>query len=278
MIPDKESKLVIFLYNTLIGRLLLKILTMRFISKSCGFLLDRKISKVLIKNFVKKNNINTEDYYLDNINSFNDFFCRKIKEDRRVIESNTKAFICPCDGKLSAYHINQGLVLPVKQSEYLVKDLLNDEKLAMKYNEGICLVFRLAVDNYHRYIYLDDGNKKENIHIKGKLHTVRPIALRNNPVFIQNTREYTILNTQNFGEVTQIEVGALLVGKIKNYHEDYNFKRGEEKGLFLYGGSTIILLLEKDKVKIDDIYFQNTKNNIETDVLLGQNIGYKLEK
>ncbi len=275
MIPDKESKLVRFLYNTFIGRCLLKVLTMRFVSKSCGFLLDRKISKVLIKNFVKKNSINTSDYYLDNIDSFNDFFTRKIKEDKRPIDKNENAFISPCDGKLSAYCINKGLVLPVKQSEYTVTDLLNDEDLAQKYNDGICLVFRLAVDNYHRYIYLDDGDKKENIHIKGKLHTVRPIALRNHPVFIQNTREYTILNTQNFGEVTQIEVGALLVGKIKNHHEEYHFKRGEEKGLFLYGGSTIILLLEKDKVKIDDIYFENTKNNLETDVLMGQKIGRK---
>ncbi len=275
MISDKESKSVLFLYNTFIGRCLLKILTMRFISKSCGFLLDRKISKAFIKNFVKKNNINTSDYYLDNINSFNDFFTRKIKENKRPIDKDANAFISPCDGKLSAYHINKGLVLPIKQSEYLIEDLLEDDNLAQKYNEGICLVFRLAVNNYHRYVYLDDGYKKENIHIKGKLHTVRPIALRNHSVFTQNTREYTILDTQNFGLVTQIEVGALLVGKIKNHHENYHFKRGEEKGLFLYGGSTIILLLEKDKVKIDKIYFENTKNNIETDVMLGQKIGSK---
>lgn len=264
-----------FLYNTFLGRCILKVITMRFVSKSCGFLLDRKISKVFIKRFIKNNNINTNDYYLDNINSFNDFFTRKIKEDKRTIDVDSNALISPCDGKLSAYHINKGLVIPVKQSEYSIKDLLNDKNLAKKYDEGICLVFRLAVNNYHRYIYLDDGYKKSNIHIKGTLHTVRPIALKNHPVFVQNTREYTILETNNFGQVTQIEVGALLVGKIKNHHEDYKFKRGEEKGLFLYGGSTIILLLEKDVVKLDDIYFQNTNKGVETDVLLGQRIGSK---
>ena len=54
MIPEEESKFVKFLYNTFIGRCLLKILTTRIVSKFCGFLLDRKISKILIKNFIRK--------------------------------------------------------------------------------------------------------------------------------------------------------------------------------------------------------------------------------
>lgn len=271
----KDEHFLRFLYKTVLGRCLLKILTMRFISKSCGFLLDTKFSKVLIKNFIKKNNINTEEYYLDNINSFNDFFTRKIKEEYRKIDQDKGHLIAVCDGCLSAYQIKKGLVIPVKQSYYSVESLLNNKDLAEKYQDGICLVFRLGVNNYHRYIYLDDCQKEENIFIKGKLHTVRPIALETYPVFVQNSREYTLMHTGNFGDVTQIEVGALLVGKIKNYHEKGHFKKGEEKGLFLYGGSTIIVLLEKDKVKIDDIYFKNTLKGKETPVVLGQKIGTK---
>lgn len=275
MSQNNESKSLKFLYNTFLGRCILKVLTLRFISKFCGFFLDRKISKCLIKGFIKNNNINVDDYYLDNINSFNDFFTRKIKESLRTIDMGSDSFISPCDGFLSAYHINEGLVLPVKHSHYTIESLLQDKELVEKYNDGICLVFRLGVNNYHRYAYLDSGFKKENVFIKGKLHTVRPIALDVYPVFAQNAREYTILNTDNFGDVIQIEVGALLVGKIKNYHQSYTYKKGEEKGLFLYGGSTIIVLLEKDKVVIDNKYFDNTSKGIETEVFLGQKIGIK---
>ena len=148
-------------------------------------------------------------------------------------------------------------------------------KIAEKYADGVCLVFRLCVNHYHRYIYVDNGSKGENVFIGGKLHTVRPIALETLPVFIRNCREYTVMQTENFGDVTQIEVGALLVGKILNHHGACNIQRGEEKGTFLYGGSTVILLLQKDAANVDEKYFAATEEGNETDVKMGQVIGTK---
>ena len=109
--------------------------------------------------------------------------------------------------------------------------------------------------------------------IPGKLHTVRPIALEAVPVFKRNCREYTVMHTENFGDVTQMEVGAMLVGKIKNHHSKGPIVRGGEKGMFLYGGSTIIVFLEKDRVNLDPIYFEATEKGEETDVLMGQRLG-----
>lgn len=272
---NKEGLGLRFLYNTIIGRLFLGILVSPWISKLGGFILSTRFSKVIVKRFAKKNNINMEDYYVDNIKSFNDFFARKVKEDKRPIDLDKKSFISPADGHLSFYNISDDLVLPVKQSVFNISALLEDKELADKYNDGICVVIRLCVDNYHRYCYLDDGCKKENIFIPGKLHTVRPIALEKFPVFTENAREYTILQTENFGDVIQVEVGALMVGKIKNNHESYEFKRGEEKGMFLFGGSTIILLVQKNKIKIPDKYFEMTKNNKELDIKMGEKIGEK---
>jgi phosphatidylserine decarboxylase len=160
--------------------------------------------------------IDLNDYESDNFKCFNDCFCRRIKDGLRPIDQSPEAFIAPCDALLSAYKVTPDTLLGVKGSLYRIEDLVNDAELAKSYADGICLVFRLCVHHYHRYIYLDNGSKGENVFIKGKLHTVRPIALEATPVFKQNCREYTVMDTENLGKVTQIEVGAMLVGKIKN--------------------------------------------------------------
>ena len=77
-------------------------------------------------------------------------------------------------------------------------------------------MFRLTVEDYHRYFYIDGGSKGENVFIEGRLHTVQPIALEHRRVFTENCREYTVLHTENFGDVTQVEVGAMMVGRIVN--------------------------------------------------------------
>ena len=258
-----------FLYNSILGRVILKIIYNRKFSKLMGHFFDSRLSKPLIKRFVKRNKIDLTMYCPKKYESFNDCFTRKIKPEFRPIEDG---FISPCDGLISAYNITDSTVLPIKQSSFTVDSLLQNKELAEKYYGGICLVFRLCVENYHRYHYIDSGTKEENIHIKGKLHTVRPPALEKHPVFCENSREYTVLHTEHFGDVTQIEVGALLVGKIANHHEKYAFKKGEEKGMFLYGGSTVVLLIEKNKAIINKKYFDATKNGIEFSVLMGQSL------
>lgn len=104
---------------------------------------------------------------------------------------------------------------------------------------------------------------------------MQPIVVNNHPVFTQNTREYTIMQTENFGTVVQIEVGACLVGKIVNHVEAGRIYRGIEKGMFRFGGSTIVLLMKKGSVKLPERYFEDTANGIETDVKYGQAIGDK---
>jgi phosphatidylserine decarboxylase len=134
------------------------------------------------------------------------------------------------------------------------------------------------VNHYHRYCYIDDGKKGENVFIPGKLHTVRPIALRSVPVFTENCREYTLMDTENFGTVAQIEVGAMLVGKIANLHGSGHMTRGEEKGRFLYGGSTIVVLLQKDAVKLRDDLWEMTAKEEEVPVKMGECIGIAPEE
>ena len=129
------------------------------------------------------------------------------------------------------------------------------------------------MDDYHRYCYAFDGEKGENVRLPGRLHTVNPIANDFFPIYKENAREYTILHTRAFGDVIAMEVGALLVGKIVNHHGQAPIRRGQEKGYFQFGGSTVVLLLKKDAALLDEDILENSRNGIETVVKFGERIG-----
>ena len=264
-----EEKGLSFLYRTLPGRILLRPLVSRPVSRLCGRFLDSPLSRPLIGRFMKKQQIDPALYLPEEYRCFNDCFCRRIRPELRPIDPDPGRLIAPCDGLLKVIPLQQDTVVAVKQSEFSLKTLLQDEELAARYHGGLCLVFRLCVNHYHRYAYAESGQKGENIFIPGKLHTVRPVALENRPVFTENCREYTVIQTQRLGVLTQMEVGALLVGKIHNYHGASAVTRGEEKGRFLYGGSTVILLIEPGRVVMDPAFSAET----ETPVQMGSAIG-----
>ena len=263
-----------FLYNTAFGRALLKPLASRGVSRAAGSFLDTRFSKIFIRSFVRKNNIREEDYVLDDINSFNDFFCRRIKEGLRIADEDPNVLIAPCDGLLTAYRITSDTVVPVKQSAYTVSELLKDAKLAREFNGGLCLVFRLCVDHYHRYCYVDSGHKSSNTFLKGVLHTVRPVALHVRPVFVENCREYCTIDSPVFGKMVQMEVGAMLVGRIVNDdNREADVSRGCEKGHFEYGGSTIIVLVQPGSAVLREDIYESSLEGIETPVKMGEAVG-----
>ncbi len=270
------EKALCYLYNTKSGRRFLKIITKRTVSKVTGKFLNSRVSRLGIKKFVKKNKINVDEYEDRKYLSYNDFFTRKLKPGKRMICMAKSALICPCDGRLSVYNIKDDSVFFIKDSAYTVSDLIEDNELANEFMGGTCLIFRLSVDDYHRYCYFDWCSKSENKFIKGVLHTVNPIVLDKYNVYKKNCREYTVLETENFGKAVQVEVGAMLVGKIKNLHGEGSFKRGDEKGMFEFGGSTIVLLLKKDVCQIDPDIVQNSFENVETIVKMGEKIGVSL--
>jgi len=262
-----------YMYHTAPGRLLLKTAAGRGVSRVCGAYLDSPLSRWLIAPFVKKHAVPLEDYLPARFGSFNEFFTRRIRPELRPIPSEPEALIAPCDGRLSAYRITEGAVIPIKQSAYTVSDLLGGDAAAARYADGTCLVFRLCVDDYHRYCFPDAGRRLGGAFLPGELHTVRPVALERLPVFVRNCREYTVMETEHFGTVTQVEVGAMLVGRIFNHPDRDRFVRGEEKGMFLYGGSTVVLLLEKDRAELPEVLFADTDRGWETPVRMGQILG-----
>ena len=264
------------LYNTFCGRCLLKVLTLPAISKMAGVFMDSALSKPYIKHFIKSSKIDMSDFKEENWSCFNEFFTRKLKDGKRKPVMQSNIMISPCDGYLSAYKITKNSEFVIKDSVYTIKELTQNPELETEYENGLCLIFRLTPADYHRYIYPDSGEKGENIFIRGILHTVRPVAFKKYPVFKTNSREYTILKTNNFGDIVFMEVGAMLVGKICNYHQEHRFERGDEKGKFEFGGSTIIMLMKKDILKPDDEVEEILDTGEEIKIRLGERIGIRI--
>lgn len=273
---DKQEQLLAQLYGHAIGRMLLKPLTAPALSRLVGYLLSTKASCVLIQPFIKKNNIDMTQFESVDYQSYNEFFSRKICSDARSIDMNPKHLISPCDSKLTVLPITKHTHFTLKHTDYTVASLLKNETLATEYTGGHILIFRLTVDDYHRYCYVSDGEKTENVRISGVLHTVNPIANDYFPIYKENAREYSILKSKKFGDILMMEVGALLVGKIVNHHEEACVVRGQEKGYFQFGGSTVVLLFKAGMVQIDEDILENSSAGIETVVQYGEKIAERL--
>lgn len=262
-----------FFYKTIPGRILLKLAITKPVSMIGGLYMSSYFSKFNINRFIRKNKINMEDYPKMRYKSFNHFFTRDIKNGKRPINKDLKNLIAPADSRLTAYKIDENTRLKVKNSVYTVSEIIKNKELAEEYKNGYCLVYRLAVDDYHHYHFIDNGKIVGNKKINGVLHTVSPLTNKRDKVYSENNREYSILETENFGKVIQVEVGALMVGKIKNKKNIVDFERGQEKGYFCFGGSTIIMLFKENTIKLDDDILENSNKQIETKIKLGEKVG-----
>lgn len=257
-----------FLYGTVPGRALLKVAVSPAFSEMAAVYRNSPLSRKDIAPFCEKYTIVAKN--IEKFRNFNEFFSRK-----KDFSMSAKEFEVPAvaDSRLAVYPIDEGLRLRVKRSDYSLTEILGSRSLAARYAGGVCFVFRLSLTDCHRYLFPDDGVLLKAWKIRGELHTVRAISEKYR-VFSRNTREISVLKTRRFGTVTQIEVGAMLTGKIRN-HGVTRFRKGDEKGYFEYGGSTVILLFPRLKngfIEPDPDILQNSKNGIETLVELGERV------
>lgn len=268
-----QDKLLSFLYTNIFGRMLLKPLIQPQVSKLAGRYLSSAHSKWLISKFIERNEINMDIYEECDYSSFNDFFTRKTKPDCRPVPEDLDVLISPCDCLATVYPIQENTTFSIKNTEYTLRSLLRSPRLAKRFRGGYAYVLRLTVEDYHRYLYSVSGKQSKNYHIDGTFHTVNPIANDYLPIYKENTREYTVIRSKEFGDVLQMEVGALLVGKISNHKQSTVVTRGEEKGFFEYGGSTIVVLTQKGRVTPRSDLLTNSKNGYETKVLQAHPLG-----
>ena len=276
-------KLLEWIYQTKSGSIALEsVLKRKLISSLYGRLQDVPFSSRKIKGFIEDLEIDMSEAKCEDISSyqtFNDFFIRELKAESRPISTNSEILVSPADGRVLAWQtIDINKLMQVKGFHYCLTDLLQDEALAEKYAQGSCLVIRLCPADYHRFHFPDSGIPSPPIKVKGHYYSVNPLALKKIPrLYCENKREFTLFQSDNFGDILIMEVGATFVGSIiQTYTPGKHIQKGAEKGYFKFGGSTLVILLEKDRVKLDEDILTYTEEGIETRIFMGEQIGAKI--
>lgn len=278
------GEMVKFLYESMLGKVISPIASNRFISKFYGRLQSSSRSSKKIPNFLQNFDIPIDDYKKGSLSdnkiensylSFNEFFIREFREGKRkFIEANSEMGAFAEARYFGHEAITDDLDIPVKGSMLRAIDLIGNEGLAKDFEGGPLMIARLCPVDYHRYHYPDNGKTVESYQIPGEYHSVNPLALKlREDIFIKNERRVSILETENFGKLAYIEVGAICVGKIvQSFDESNKFNKGDEKGYFLFGGSTVVVCGEKGKWKPSQDMLDNTKEGVETYIQLGDTV------
>ena len=269
------EKWLVWLYYNPIGEATLWALAKRkLVSSIYGNMMDRTSSAKKIHSFIEDFDIDMSVAQEQEFNNFNDFFTRKLKDDARPVDTSSTSVVSPADGKILAYADISNSDFIIKGYRFDVSSFLDNADLAQKYHDGALLIFRLAPMDYHRFHFPVSGNISPNKKIDGDYYSVNPFALRKKAkIFCLNKREYTILSNPLFGDVIMAEVGATMVGSIEQTFKGSSVNKGEEKGYFKFGGSTVVLLFEKSKIHIDEDLLITTAKGYETIVKMGERIG-----
>lgn len=164
---------------------------------------------------------------------------------------------------------------PVKGSSLNAGEILGNAQRARPFIGGPVLLVRLAPVDYHHVHYPDHGRTLDQDRLGHRLWTVNWHALLNKPdILFSNERNVNILETRHFGRLAFVEVGALSVGRIVQVHPlDAPFERGEEKSVFRFGGSAIVVFGEPGMWRPSDDLLAHTKEGVETLVRLGEPVG-----
>lgn len=274
--PPSEG-LLKFLYDNPLGKTaLLPLAKRKIISEIYGRKMDSEKSANRIQAFVDQLGIDMSESErkISEFKSFNDFFYRKLKESARPIEDG---FTSPGDGRLLAFQkVSDVNSFFVKGREFTLAEFLADAELAKRHEHDAMIILRLAPNDYHRYHFPWEGIAASSKQIKGSYFSVSPHAIRNNftKVFCENKREYCLLQTKEKGEIVIAPVGATMVGSIfSTYPANGKVLKGSEMGYFAFGGSTVVLFVDNQKLTIDSDLLENTGNGLETYVKMGERIG-----
>jgi phosphatidylserine decarboxylase len=269
------EKWLIWLYNNPVGEATLWALVKRkVVSSLYGNRMDRTSSAKKIEPFVEEFDVDLSTSQKQEFTSFNDFFTRKLKSNARPVDSGSTVAVSPADGKILAYANIGNSDFIIKGYRFELVSFLNDARLARRYLEGTLVIIRLAPMDYHRFHFPVSGRVSPVARIEGDYYSVNPLALRKRAeIFCLNKREYTIISSPLFGDVLMAEVGATMVGSIMQTFTGNDVKKGEEKGYFKFGGSTVVLLFEKNKIRIDQDLLIHTSESYETSVREGERIG-----
>jgi phosphatidylserine decarboxylase len=273
------------IYGSPLGRLTAWLIIKRaLVSRYYGWSMKRPISALKILPFIVEYNIDVDDFTKSafDFRSFNDFFCRAIKPEKRSIYQGDKIAIMPADGRHLAFqNVDDVDGFYVKGAKFEIAELLGEFKSNTKtplrdlFKSGSMLISRLCPVDYHRFHFPVSGVVSESHLEPGWLYSVSPIALRHNIRYlVLNKRMLTLIESPVFGTVAMIEVGATNVGTIlQSFIPGNCVVKGEEKGLFSFGGSCVITLFQKGRISFDKDLLVQSAMYRETFAKMGDRLG-----
>ncbi len=267
------------IYDNPFGKLLLWAAVKKsWFSRWYGWRMSQPASKARIRPFIRKYKLDEEEFDSDpeGFRSFNEFFSRKLKPDARPIEQANAVAVFPADGRhLGVQDLSANLGFYVKGQKFDLPKLFQSDELAGRFRKGSLIISRLCPVDYHRFHAPVSGKISEARLINGSLLSVNPIALRKRlSVFWENKRYLCMIDSDYHGKVAQFIVGATCVGSATfTFSQNQRVKKGEELGYFSFGGSSVLTLFEKDRLRISEDVQQHSQANIETYAKMGEEMG-----
>ncbi|KAI9032676.1 phosphatidylserine decarboxylase-domain-containing protein [Phycomyces nitens] len=215
---------------------------------------------------------------LSSFKTFNEFFYRELKPGSRPCDSadDSCVAVSAADCRLMVFAtIDDATRLWIKGIDFGIPKLLNDAQRAKAYDGGALAIFRLAPQDYHRYHSPVDGVITDISYIEGQYYTVNPMAIRTTlDVYGENVRCVVQMKSEQFGNVTVVCIGAMMVGSIVlTAKVGDRLNRTDPLGYFAFGGSTIVVLWEKGRIVFDNDLLENSAKALETLVRVGNHIG-----
>ena len=282
------DKAVQWLYQSPLGRMVAPVVTSHSLSRFYGMIQDSSIlSHYKVAPFIRKFNIPIEEYLPEKglihepkngiygYSSFNSFFTRKFREGIRSFPEEAGRMGAFAEARYFGYeNLSDEERVPVKGQFLNAKSVLVRDEYVKLFDDGPMLLARLCPVDYHRFHFPDDGKVIASYRIHGHLESVNPMALKQkDEIFCENERHVTILETKNFGLLAYVEVGATMVGKIIQSYKGKNFKRGQEKGMFLFGASTVMVYGQSGKWRPSQDILEKSSKGQEVLIKLGDTVG-----
>jgi phosphatidylserine decarboxylase len=265
-------------YGNPLGKLALSSLVKRpFFSAWYGWRMSGAASLARVEPFIREYALETSDF-ADGVDftSFNEFFFRKLKPEARPIDPDENAAVFPADGRHFGFERASAIdSVFVKGQRFDLPALLGDANLAERYANGALVLSRLCPVDYHRFHFPVAGNPGQPRLINGPLFSVSPIALRKRLAYLwTNKRAITELQTERFGNVLLLEIGATCVGTIgQTFAPGIPVTKGAEKGYFAFGGSSTITLFEPGRIRLEPDLVEWSSKQTELFARIGSRMG-----
>jgi phosphatidylserine decarboxylase len=277
--PVHAHRFLSWLYNTPSGRLATGVLVRSpHFSRLYGWLQHRPSSRRRIPPFVARMGVDLSGSVksLEDFETFADFFGRRLHPWARPIDGDERVCVCPADGRVLVYpRVERGTRFRIKRATFQLDGLLRDDALAESFHGGSMAVVRLGLADYHHVHFPDSGAPSAARAIAGAYDAGGPYARRRLvPFYTENHRMVTPFDSDHFGAMAIVEVGALTVGSIRQVcRPGARVRRGERKAAFEPGGSTVVLLFRPGAVELDADLVDWSRREVEVHVRMGDSLG-----